>query len=125
MLNFTGNSRHPRKVNLSGKASPTTSRQSHTIHSARESRAHRENERRRLKAAIKIQSAFRGNASREATRRRLRDQWDMEQVVSVQDVTAHLVENREEQSRNMVRRFTDHLALLLAFWTPRDVGDRQ
>ncbi|KAK6539120.1 hypothetical protein TWF694_010654 [Orbilia ellipsospora] len=94
-MNFTGNTRRPRQVNLSGKSRPSpalsgvsaknspsspayhsSSTPSTSVAAARESRARRESERQRRAAAIKIQTLYRGYASRSLSRTNARVSWD-------------------------------------------------
>ncbi|KAA8913783.1 hypothetical protein FN846DRAFT_806559 [Sphaerosporella brunnea] len=93
MFNFTGSGRRPRNVNLSGKKStPTTTTSgasllrnkptpSSSLQAARDERAAREAERRRLKAAEVIQRTWRGRRDAE----RQRDIWRsaLDQAISL------------------------------------------
>ena len=85
--NFTGSTRKPRQVNLSGRnsnpfaslsaqtpsSSQTTSR---AVLHAHQERVAREQDRRRLHAAKTVQRTWRGHASRQATRQIYREEWD-------------------------------------------------
>ena len=83
---FSGSSRRPRQVNLSGRhsvASPSTSRQPSvptgpqtTLATAQQERLHRQQDRDRLNAARLIQRRWRGYSSRKTTRAGWRRQWD-------------------------------------------------
>ncbi|KAF8467685.1 hypothetical protein BDZ91DRAFT_722879, partial [Kalaharituber pfeilii] len=84
---FTGSSRKPRQVNLSGrrnaqqaKVIPGLSTQSHqhssSLLSAQQQRARREAERRELEAARKIQCVWRGKKDLAVRRALWRKEWD-------------------------------------------------
>ncbi|KAF3904037.1 hypothetical protein AA313_de0208752 [Arthrobotrys entomopaga] len=94
-MNFTGSTRRPRQVNLSGKSRPSPALSSSSVKAsssspsysssippsisvaaARESRARRESERQRRAAAVKIQSIYRGYASRSLSHTNARASWD-------------------------------------------------
>lgn len=74
MFNFTGATRKPRNVNLSGRQQSTTKAAS--IQAARAERQAREAQRRRLKAATDIQRTWRGRRAAERQRQEWRQQWD-------------------------------------------------
>lgn len=84
---FTGNSRRPRNVNLSGQASnpfsntswspSAVSNATKTVSDAQAEREKRQAERRRLKAASQIQRTWRGYRSRAALRDRHRHDFDL------------------------------------------------
>ncbi|KAF8543143.1 hypothetical protein BDD12DRAFT_273336 [Trichophaea hybrida] len=83
MFNFTGSARRPRQVNLSGRKSAPTSSSlrnkpapSSSLQTAREERAAREAERKKLKAAETIQRIWRGRKVAEEVRNRWRSEWD-------------------------------------------------
>ncbi|KAI5858938.1 hypothetical protein BZA05DRAFT_428110 [Tricharina praecox] len=85
MFNFTGSARRPRNVNLSGRkpTTPSTSTSqknkvatSSSLQTAREERAAREAERKRLKAAGTIQRTWRGRKAAEQQRKEWRAVWD-------------------------------------------------
>lgn len=86
---FTGNSRRPRQVNLSGRnvnnpfASSPSARQAphgygpqNTLAIAQQERIIRQQERQRLGAARTLQRTWRGYRSRKITRGRWRAEWD-------------------------------------------------
>lgn len=96
MYNFTGSSRRPRKVNLSGNRSTTTPSSSsvtsrnknppsNSLQAAREERAARDAERKRLKAAGIIQRTWRGRVDLERQRREWRVTWDSNFAKGVTD----------------------------------------
>lgn len=84
---FTGNSRRPRNVNLSGQASnpfsntswspSAVSNATKTVSDAQAEREKRQAERRRLKAASQIQRTWRGYRSRAALRDEHRHDFDL------------------------------------------------
>lgn len=82
---FTGSSRKPRNINLSGRKSAPPSRgpllsrappHSTSLLNAQQERAQREAERQRLKAATTIQRVWRGRKATEAQRVQWRREWD-------------------------------------------------
>ncbi|KAJ9658707.1 ubiquitin-protein ligase (E3) [Coniosporium apollinis] len=86
---FTGTSRRPRQVNLSGRntnpfaASTGTGAGSQAaLASAQQERLQRQRERERLNAAKTIQRVWRGHSSRRRTRDALRAAWDQEEAVA-------------------------------------------
>ncbi|KAJ6264351.1 hypothetical protein Dda_0496 [Drechslerella dactyloides] len=120
MLNFTGNTRRQRQVNLSGKKpkakpAPSSSQGSPAaVAAARESRALRESERQRNDAAVRIQSVFRGHVSRTTLRSDCRVAWD--QSVNYREALALPRGERPPLS-------TEAIALLLLFYDTADAGD--
>lgn len=83
---FTGSSRKPRNINLSGRKSAPPSRgpllsraptHSTSLLNAQQERAQREAERQRLKAAVTIQRIWRGRKATELQRARWRQEWDV------------------------------------------------
>lgn len=84
---FTGSSRKPRNINLSGRKSAPPSRgpllsrvpaHSTSLLNAQQERAQREAERQRLKAAITIQRVWRGRKATELQRSQWRREWDVQ-----------------------------------------------
>src|SRR5436853_48810 len=82
---FTGSSRKPRKVNLSGHNvnpfggiswSPSAMGVQRTIANAQQERQHRQQERDRIKASKTIQRIWRGHYSRRSVRESRRQNWD-------------------------------------------------
>ncbi|EPS40412.1 hypothetical protein H072_5778 [Dactylellina haptotyla CBS 200.50] len=123
--NFTGSTRRPRQVNLSGKsrASPTLSgpsakgvNTSTSVATARELRARRESERQRNAAAVTIQSTYRGHASRIALRNNNRDAWDKSVGFKASSVTA-------QSGPTVAASNIDAIALLLLFCEPTNPAD--
>ncbi|GME47208.1 IQ motif EF-hand binding site [Neofusicoccum parvum] len=79
---FTGSSRRPRQVNLSGRVSnpfaqPGVGQGSQSaVQSAQQERAQRQRERDRLNAAKRIQRVWRGHACRRSLYDQIRGDWD-------------------------------------------------
>ncbi|KAK8098550.1 HECT-domain-containing protein [Apiospora kogelbergensis] len=84
--NFTGQSKRPRNVNLSGQRSNpwatsgsawgSSTGTSKTVANAQAEREKRQRERDALAAAKKLQRVWRGHRSRRTTRKERRQQWD-------------------------------------------------
>jgi ubiquitin-protein ligase E3 C len=80
---FTGNTRRPRQVNLSGRktnpfGTPSTGAGSQAaVDRAQQERAQRQRERDTLNAAKKIQRVWRGHAGRRRVADHLRQEWDV------------------------------------------------
>ncbi|QDS75114.1 hypothetical protein FKW77_007378 [Venturia effusa] len=73
---FTGSSRRPRQVNLSGhRVNPFGG----AVQSAQQERERRQRERDRLLAAKVLQRRWRGHSSRKAVREQRRTEWDTEE----------------------------------------------
>ena len=117
---FSGNSRRPRQVNLSGRetnpfsawgAPPTASGIQKTVAVAQAERQHRQQERDRLNATKRIQRTWRGHKSRRDLANIRRQTWDMlEKNDSVEVTYAH-------------SQLAQELRLLLAFFNAEDSGD--
>lgn len=79
---FTGSSRRPRQVNLSGRVSNPFAAVGQgqgsqaAVQSAQQERAQRQRERDRLNAARRIQKVWRGHACRRALYDQIRREWD-------------------------------------------------
>ncbi|KAI4152516.1 MAG: hypothetical protein LQ340_002866 [Diploschistes diacapsis] len=119
---FTGNSRRPRKVNLSGRNSnPFAAVQQRTgpqgspaaVVQAQQERKARQQERERLQAAKVIQRRWRGYSARRGFATDLRQKWDMEQ-----EDLQHSHISWFESGGNDTRP-SAHLKLLLRFANPR------
>ncbi|KAI5821411.1 hypothetical protein BZA77DRAFT_256651 [Pyronema omphalodes] len=82
MFNFTGAARRPRQVNLSGRKSTTTGL---AAVAAREERAAREAERKRLGAAKTIQRFWRGRNTSAKIRDVWRQEWDEATTIGNKD----------------------------------------
>ncbi|KAH6605718.1 ubiquitin- ligase e3 c [Trichoderma cornu-damae] len=118
---FTGNSRRPRNVNLSGQASnpfsntswtpSAASNATKTVTDAQADRERRQSERRRLKAALQIQRTWRGYRSRSTLREQHKNDFDLVyQIPSDSDVS---------------RRLCTSFPLLLSFFSTDRAGDMQ
>lgn len=120
---FTGSSRRPREVNLSGRkpnpfatvaGSGTQSGTQQAILSAHQDRAQRQRERAELTAAKDLQRTWRGYSVRRRARDAWRRQWDLNQEEAV---NAHFYKSTEESLRS--------LKLLLMFYSTKEESDRQ
>lgn len=138
---FTGNSRKPRQVNLSGRnsnpwASVSGSTKVSQVHAttqnavahAQAERARRAQDRDRLNAAKRLQKVWRGHSSRKSQRREWRSQWDNNEhsrcggknhpsYEDLSDDTTALMYNSEDELLCQMR-------LLLHFLDARDSTDR-
>jgi ubiquitin-protein ligase E3 C len=117
---FTGNSRRPRQVNLSGQepnlfaawgSSPTASGIQKTVAVAQAERQHRQQERDRLNATKRIQRTWRGHRSRRNLANMRRQEWD------------DLENDGDEQDSLIPFKVNQQLRLLLAFFSADDAGD--
>jgi ubiquitin-protein ligase E3 C len=117
---FSGSSRRPRQVNLSGQNlnpfaasswSPSASGTQKTVANAQQEREQRRQERERLNASKRIQRTWRGHRSRRQLADSRRAQWD------------EIEANRSQSSADGV--LVGQAKLLVAFFSPRrrdDVG---
>ena len=133
---FTGNTRRPRQVNLSGRnsnpfAATSASRQSpsstqlnqNTVAHAQAERILRHQERLRPPAAIAIQRSWRGYQGRRDVKWHWRREWDAREQA---DSNAPLLGNAEESdSRSYANEeeCLDHMKLLLHFASPQERSD--
>ena len=121
---FTGNSRRPRQVNLSGRninpfAAVSTSKtiiapqnpQDAIAHAQNERRA-RQQERERLQAAKTLQRTWRGHATRKEIQDKYRQEWDYREGITPKDLTI-----REGSYKSESEALTQ-LNLLLQFASP-------
>lgn len=122
---FTGNTRRPRQVNLSGRktnpfGTPGTGAGSQAaLDRAQQERAQRQRDRDTLNAANKIQRVWRGHASRRRVADYLRQEWDaFEKADTVYDEKAALSQlhrllrfasTRSDQDIERIRHFGDRL----------------
>lgn len=116
---FSGNSRRPRQVNLSGQNvnsfaasgwTPTASGTQKTIAAAQAGRQQRQQERLRLNSAKQIQRAWRGCKTRRELAESRRETWDaMENDILLND----------SESKNLVEK----LRLLLSFFNCQNLED--
>ena len=130
---FTGNSRRPRQVNLSGRnnnpfaavsssKTPTTSQNSQdAIAHAQQERKARQQERERLQAAKTLQRTWRGHATRKEIKDRYRQEWDYRENITV-PITVSESAARKDGYKSNSEAFTQ-LNLLLRFASPLDSLD--
>ena len=126
---FTGASRKPRNVNLSGRTNnpfaavpssqiltvPTSSH--NAIAHAQQERRARQQERERLQAAKTLQRTWRGHRSREEIKSRYRQEWDFREQVAAGDATGRGRGYETEEEA------LEQLSLLGQFASPRDAED--
>jgi len=117
---FSGSSRRPRQVNLSGQNlnpfasnswSPSASGTQKTVANAQQEREQRRQERERLNASKRIQRTWRGHKSRRELADSRRAQWDNIKTTSAQSASETVL--------------AEQALLLVAFFSPRrqdDVG---
>ena len=110
---FTGSSRRPRQVNLSGrtanpfaKAGVNAGTQSAVL-SAQQERERRQQERDRLAAAKTLQRAWRGHRCRRQVRERWREQWDSDEETAVQEISAYESEDVALRQLKRLLHFVD------------------
>lgn len=120
LRSFTGNSRRPRQVNLSGQEpnpfaawgiSPTASGIQKTVAVAQAERQHRQHERERLNATKRIQRTWRGHRSRRDLANMRRQEWD------------DLEKSSDEHDSCISFKVNQQLRLLLAFFNADNPGD--
>ncbi|RFU31671.1 hypothetical protein B7463_g4672, partial [Scytalidium lignicola] len=118
---FSGSSRRPRQVNLSGQNlnpfaasswTPTASGTQKTLANAHQERQQRQQERERLDASKRIQKVWRGHKTRRDLADERRRLWDDNVIQSSPD---------SEPLTTLV----EGLPLLVAFFNPRNNDDRQ
>ena len=124
---FTGSSRRPRQVNLSGRnTNPFAAVQQtsaargspNAVAQAQHERRARQQERERLQAAKTLQRTWRGYAVRHNTRNEYRQAWD-EQDAYLKRVLSSEAPNEVLCGREVLA----HLQMLLQFATSRNRGD--
>ena len=139
---FTGNSRRPRQVDLSGRSSNpfaaySSPRQSQaapksqiTVANAQHERLLRQQERDRLNGAKTIQRIWRGHQSRRRTQEKWRQEWNYRERLhgykSRKSEASH--ENQQDESLGPTAYTSEsealsQLQLLLLFLSPRCLGD--
>lgn len=115
---FSGSSRRPRQVNLSGRKANvfgsvgTGAGSQAALDRAQQERAQRQRERDTLKAAQVLQRVWRGHASRNTLANRLRAEWDAAESSTPQDTPY----DSEEEAFGQIQR-------LLLFASSRDEAD--
>jgi ubiquitin-protein ligase E3 C len=117
---FSGSSRRPRQVNLSGQepnpfaawgASPSASGIQKTVAVAQAERLHRQQERERLNASKRIQRTWRGHKSRKELADVRRQAWD------------NIEKRIDGHGPQMLPKLMGQLQLLLAFFNARNPED--
>lgn len=120
---FTGSSRRPRNVNLSGQASnpfsnttwtpSAASNATKTVSDAQADREKRQTERRRLKAASQIQKTWRGYRSRSTLKEQRRSDFDL------------VYQSLSDADSDAFQRLYVSFPLLLSFFSAARAGDMQ
>lgn len=114
---FSGSSRRPRQVNLSGQNlnpfaagswTPAASGAQKTIENAQQERLRRQQERERLNAAKRLQRTWRGHKVRRELANSRRQLWDESMRLGGGSIAS----------------FAAHLQLFVAFFSPRRPDDR-
>jgi ubiquitin-protein ligase E3 C len=128
---FTGSSRRPRQVNLSGRnnnpfaavAGASTSRAPLSTHDAvahaQQERRARQQERDRLQAVKTLQRIWRGHTSRREFRSRYRQEWDFREGIKSSVIVI------EEQPYTSPSQALEQLRLLVRFASPSNQHDIQ
>lgn len=118
---FTGSSRRPRQVNLSGQNldpfaasswAPSASGTQKTVANAQQERLQRQQERERLNATKTVQRVWRGHKNRRETASQFRKDWD--------DLDSNLSGITPQQQ---LLQLPEELRLLLAFFSPHHAHD--
>ncbi|KAH7135807.1 E3 ubiquitin-protein ligase NEDD4 [Dendryphion nanum] len=110
---FSGSSRRPRQVNLSGRRTNafgnagTGGGSQAALDRAQQERAQRQRERDTLKAAQIIQRVWRGHTSRKAVANRLRDEWDIVEASSASQPTPYGSENEAHTQLRRLLQFAN------------------
>jgi len=121
---FTGTSRRPRQVNLSGRTTNpfATSGQGHSaVITAQQEREKRQRDRDRVNAAKLIQKTWRGSTCRRGVKRKWREDWDREDEV---DSGAELIDIRSASaSYPSEQKALSQLSRLLQFVNIREERD--
>ncbi|KAI9714367.1 MAG: hypothetical protein M1820_000328 [Bogoriella megaspora] len=122
---FTGSSRRPRQVNLSGRnpnpfanAAGTGTGKSTALANAQQDRVQRQIERDRLNAAQTLQRTWRGHACRRKVRAMYRKTWDSYEGVRDGHRTIE-----EISPYSSVEEANLHILMLVTFFSPRQAGD--
>ena len=126
---FSGSSRRPRQVNLSGKninplvSSGIAKGQPAALATAQRERTQRQRERERQNAAKSIQRSWRGHNARKTLRDELRKEWDSHENISLADDTRlkdSKINGYESESEMHMQ-----IQRLLQFSTLQNTGDIQ
>ena len=132
---FTGNSRRPRQVNLSGRSNnpfATTSgvgqhntslNSQNAVVQAQQERLARQQERERLYGAKLLQRVWRGHASRKELQRQYRAQWDNIEDFNLSKRGIHLNMGKESYGYTSKEEASGQLQLLVRFASPTDTSD--
>ncbi|KAL8873237.1 MAG: hypothetical protein Q9174_001269, partial [Haloplaca sp. 1 TL-2023] len=133
---FTGNTRRPRQVNLSGRnsnpfAAASATRQSpssaqlnqNTVAHAQAERILRHQERLRPPAAIAIQRSWRGYRSRRDVKWHWRREWDAKEQAELNAQSLGNVEDQDSRPYANTEECLDQMKLLLHFASPRERSD--
>jgi ubiquitin-protein ligase E3 C len=139
---FTGTSRRPRQVNLSGRTSNpfaaanpsarTTQQPSglrSTVESARQERLQREQDRTRHQAAKQIQRVWRGHLSREKPKTAWRSEWDAREQEDGLEKPAYGLQGQQTRSEELIQGYKSgdiclqQLRMLLRFASPTSKDD--
>ena len=132
---FTGSSRRPRQVNLSGRnnnpfaatsrsTQPTLPQNAHNaVAHAHQERLARQQERERLLAAKHLQRVWRGHASRVELRSRYRRTWDIQEgIIEPGSSKSPSIETSNERYRTEEEALTQ-LRLLVQYASPMNGDD--
>jgi ubiquitin-protein ligase E3 C len=122
---FTGTSRRPRQVNLSGRTSnnpfATSGNTQQAVITAQQERERRQRERDRVNAAKILQRTWRGSSCRRGIKRKWREDWDQEDAV---DPGAELIDIRStSEPYRSEQEALSQLSRLLQFLNTRDERD--
>ena len=127
---FTGNSRRPRQVNLSGRnnnpfASPQNLSLSpqNAVVQAQQERLARQQERERQNGAKLLQRVWRGYASRGELRRQYRIEWDKQEHINLLKERYDLDVRKVSYGYTSKEEAFSQLRLLVRFASPVDTGD--
>ncbi|KAF2434449.1 hypothetical protein EJ08DRAFT_685832 [Tothia fuscella] len=118
---FSGSSRKPRQVNLSGRRTDASA-----VKAAQQERENRQKERDRLKAAKLAQRLWRGHHTRSLIRQEWRDEWDSEEEAIMEDAypsqnialqqlqrLVHFVRLQDGEDVERLRKYVKRLRLSL------------
>ncbi|KAK6850703.1 HECT-domain-containing protein [Apiospora arundinis] len=130
--NFTGQSKRPRNVNLSGQRNNnpfatsgsswgSSTGASQTVANAQAEREKRQRERDELAAARKIQRVWRGHQSRQSTKKEHRQQWD-KLYQNTESVDVHMDDGDAVADPERAR---EALPLLLSLFDPSLAQDQR
>lgn len=136
---FTGNSRRPRQVNLSGRnpnpwakvSGSTTQTQQpaqNAITNAQAERAKRAQDRDKLAAARKVQRVWRGHAARREQKQKWRDEWDRNEETRMGQTQSSFSPAEWRYDRSAAYQSEEQvryqMRLILSFLDAKDAMDR-